>query len=220
MTENITETSIDENAKILWDYLDVQRDFQSADFILVLGSHDLRVANHAAALYQQGVAPWFIASGGYGKITKDLWKVPEAVRFAEIASAAGVPESRILTETRAANTGDNFVFVRELLAKDGRVPQHTGVIVTKPYMKRRAYATACKQWPEIEWGVSAPNLSYEVYPDAEVSKPRMINLMVGDLQRMKVYAEQGFQIPQDIPSHVWAAYETLVKAGFDQFVMK
>ena len=39
--------------------------------------------------------------------------------------------------------------------------------------------------------------------------------MVGDLQRIRVYAERGFQIPQEIPDEVWAAYEELVHAGYD-----
>ena len=40
--------------------------------------------------------------------------------------------------------------------------------------------------------------------------------MVGDLQRIRVYAERGFQIPQEIPDEVWAAYEELVQLGFDE----
>ena len=48
----------------------------------------------------------------------------------------------------------------------------------------------------------------------------MVNLMVGDLQRLDVYAEQGFQVPQEIPDEVWAAWQELVDAGFDQFVIR
>ena len=38
--------------------------------------------------------------------------------------------------------------------------------------------------------------------------------MVGDLQRIRVYAERGFQIPQEIPANVWSAYEKLVALGY------
>jgi hypothetical protein len=44
----------------------------------------------------------------------------------------------------------------------------------------------------------------------------VINLMVGDLQRIRIYPEKGFQIPQEIPDEVWAAYEKLVAWGFDK----
>jgi hypothetical protein len=40
--------------------------------------------------------------------------------------------------------------------------------------------------------------------------------MVGDLQRIKLYPAKGFQIYQDIPADVWAAFEELVEAGYNQ----
>jgi hypothetical protein len=44
--------------------------------------------------------------------------------------------------------------------------------------------------------------------------------MVGDLQRIKIYPEKGFQIPQEIPSDVWDAFEQLVELGFDKHLAK
>ena len=42
---------------------------------------------------------------------------------------------------------------------------------------------------------------------------RMV-LMVGDLQRIRIYPAKGFQIPQEIPEDVWSAFEKLVAWGF------
>ena len=39
-------------------------------------------------------------------------------------------------------------------------------------------------------------------------------MLVGDTQRITIYAERGFAITQDIPDNVQAAYERLVKAGY------
>jgi len=164
------------------------------------------------------LAPLLVASGGYGKVTRITCGVAEAVRFAEIAKALGVPPSKILIEDTATNTGENVTRTRDLLRSAG-ITVSSGILVTKPYMRRRAYATAAKQWPEITWLVSSPPLSFEEYPDAEVSEERMIELMVGDLQRMKVYAETGFQVPQDVPEDVWRCYEDLVRCGFDRHVI-
>ena len=47
-----------------------------------------------------------------------------------------------------------------------------------------------------------------------------LNLMVGDLQRLRVYAEKGFQAPVDVPEDVWAAYERLAAAGYDTYVIR
>lgn len=49
---------------------------------------------------------------------------------------------------------------------------------------------------------------------------RVINIMVGDLQRIQVYAEKGFQIHQHIPNEIWNAYERLVSIGFDRQLIK
>ena len=43
-----------------------------------------------------------------------------------------------------------------------------------------------------------------------------LNILVGDLQRIDLYGRNGFQIPQEIPPDVWAAYRRLVNAGFDK----
>jgi hypothetical protein len=39
-------------------------------------------------------------------------------------------------------------------------------------------------------------------------------MLVGDTQRIEVYAERGFAIPQHMPDEVRTAYRRLVKAGF------
>jgi hypothetical protein len=44
----------------------------------------------------------------------------------------------------------------------------------------------------------------------------VINIMVGDLQRIKEYPAKGFQIYQEIPHDVWAAYEELIEAGYSK----
>jgi hypothetical protein len=43
--------------------------------------------------------------------------------------------------------------------------------------------------------------------------------MVGDLQRIRVYPARGYQIAQDIPDEVWAAFEQLVRGGYDKFLI-
>jgi hypothetical protein len=48
----------------------------------------------------------------------------------------------------------------------------------------------------------------------------MIHIMVGDLQRIKLYPAMGFQIPLEIPAEAWDAYERLVAAGFDKHLVR
>lgn len=208
------------DAKKLYEFLsETENVAVQADIILVAGSHDLRVPEHAARLFLDGAAPTVICSGGFGKITDGLWSVPEGDVFAERCIACGVPEDHILVEREAKNTGDNFTLSRKLCSNIGLHPQ-TGVIVCKPYMAKRAWATGSKQWQEVQWQVQVPKIPFEAYWSDEESMEREINLMTGDLQRLTVYAEKGFQVPVDVPEPIWAAYERLVKDGYDRFVIR
>ena len=208
-------------ARRLWDYHRLSRpgSLERADFVLALGSHDERVAHRAAELMLVNVAPILVTSGGSGKVTSGEWSVPEGERFAAIAVAHGVPKSSIIVERQASNTGENLTFSRELLAAAG-LPTSSGILVTKPYMERRSYATAARQWPDVTWRVASPDVSFGEYPTPDVPERTMIELMVGDLQRIAAYPRLGFQIPQDIPDDVWRACTALVQKGFDRFALK
>src|ERR1700733_7387140 len=94
-----------EAARKLWDYHHMNQMPAPADCILVLGSHDLRVANRGAELYLQGLSPILLFSGGLGNVTRDIWKVPEADQFARIALDMGVPAEAIFIENQSTNTG-------------------------------------------------------------------------------------------------------------------
>lgn len=202
-------------SKILWDYQHVNHQLAEADCIFVLGSHDIRVAERAAELYLQKMAPIIIFSGGLGNLTEGVWDEPEADIFSKIAIKMGVPKAAILIENKSTNTGENVRFSYELM-KSRKIDPVKMILVQKPYMERRTYATFKKQWPgsDVDIFVTSPQLSFEQYPNDLISVEDVTNIMVGDIQRIKLYSSKGFQIPQVIPDDVWNAYLKLVEAGF------
>jgi uncharacterized SAM-binding protein YcdF (DUF218 family) len=202
-----------ELAQIIWDYHHMHHQMVKSDVILALGSHDLRVAERAAELYLQEWAPLVIFSGGLGRLTADSWTQTEAELFAKIAIQKGVPESAILLETQSTNTGENILFTQKLLEEKGLDPQ-SFIVVQKPYMERRSYATFKKHWPDKQLLVTSPQIRFDNYPNEEIPIDKVINIMVGDLQRIHIYPEKGFQIPQEIPVEIWEAYKELVEAGY------
>ncbi len=210
----------DNPALVVWDYLCMAPPLPAkADVVIALGSHDEGVARHAASLMQQGVAPILVVSGGRGKDTPPSWGASEADHYADIARRGGVRPESILIEPRATNTGDNIKFTRELLRQQGLDPT-TAILATKPYMQRRAYATALKQWPGLfPTPSSETNDMLEYHGRGDVDITDSLNLMVGDLQRMRRYAELGFQAHKEVPNEVWAAYLRLVEAGYDRYVL-
>lgn len=209
----MTERTTDDLARVLWDYMRMGHEPEPCDVILVLGSNDTRVAEHGARLFLRGLAPKILFSGNVGVLTRHLFAKPEAEVFADVARGLGVPEEAMLLEPRSTNTGENIRFSREVLAERGLEPERF-LVVQKPYMERRAYATFMKQWPGKEIRMASPPLGWDEYANALLTKDIILPLMVGDVQRMRVYAERGFQVPQEIPDPVWEAYEELVRRGY------
>ena len=206
----------------LWAYHQLNHRLAHADVILVLCSHARAVAARGAQLLLEDWAPLLIFSGGLGSITRHLWNEPEANQFAEIAMRMGVAPEKILIENRSTNTGENILFTKQLLAGKGIDP-HTFIVVQKPYMERRSFATFKKLWPEKELLVTSPRVSLDEYlarySNESLSKDDVVSIMVGDLQRLRLYPAKGFQIPQEIPDDVWRAYEELVEAGFNRHLI-
>jgi uncharacterized SAM-binding protein YcdF (DUF218 family) len=207
----------------IWRYHQLNHQVSKVDAIMVLCSHDTIVAERGARLFLEGWAPLLIFSGGLGAITKHLWADAEADRFARIAAAMGVPEASMLIENRSTNTGENVLFTREMLAAKGLDPA-SFILVQKPYMERRTFATFSKVWPGKRIMVTSPRLSLDEYlarySNESLSAGDVIGIMVGDLQRIREYPARGFQISQEIPDDVWEAYEALVRAGYDKYLLK
>ncbi len=203
----------------LWNYHQLHHELVPSDVVLVLCSHDRAVAERGARLFLEGWAPLLMFSGGLGSITRHLWSEPEAEQFAAIAESLGVPPERILVENRSTNTGENVAFTRRLLAERGLDPR-SFIVVQKPYMERRSYATFRKVWPEKEVRVTSPRVSLDEYlakySNAALSVDDVISIMVGDLQRIRLYPAKGFQIPQDIPPGVSDAYRQLIALGYNR----
>jgi uncharacterized SAM-binding protein YcdF (DUF218 family) len=217
----MTGTEVDAAAQIIWDYMRMEQAPVKSDAIFVLCSFDTRVADYAAKLFKQNYGDYLVFSGsGKGRLTEKLFDKSEAETFADIAIAAGVPKDHIIIENQATNTGENIRFTYDLLRQKELHPQSL-LVLQKPYMVRRTYATFRKQWPEPTTSitVTSPPVAYDDYFNATNPKQYVLESMVGDLQRIKLYGSRGFQIPQEIPAEVELAYQQLVTAGFTRRVL-
>ncbi len=197
-------------AKMLWDYHCIYDPVPVCDVIVGLGSYDLRVAQRAADLYLEGLAPWLIFSGKSGNFTQNLFPASEAEAFAEVAIARGVPEKAIVLEKEATNIGENIRFSLGKMVPGVVSP----IFVTKPQTQRRVQATVPKQWPQAKARVTAPLTSFEDQPTAEFPLDRLIHEMTGDLTRILDYPAKGYQIAQAVPLDVMEAYDYLIAQGF------
>lgn len=124
-----------------------------------------------------------------------------------------MPAESVLIETKATNTAENLMLTRELLAEHGIVARSV-ILMSRPYQQRRAFATCKKAWPEVEVLCTSRPLSLDDYFASIGDVKGVIDMLVGDTQRIEVYAERGFAIPQEVPSNVRASYARLVDAGY------
>jgi uncharacterized SAM-binding protein YcdF (DUF218 family) len=138
----------------------------------------------------------------------------EAEAYKRVLIGRGVPEVSILVEDKSTNTGENTSFLRKALSDRSDLSRL--ILVHKPYMERRTYAAFKKQWPGLQFSITSPTLSFEEYINEANPFEYVVNVMVGDMQRMKLYAQNGFQIPQEIPTDTWGAYKKLVNLGYNQ----
>ncbi|MFD5454634.1 YdcF family protein [Streptomyces olivaceus] len=201
------------DARRLWDFQQMGHEVRPCSVAIGLGSHDLGVADVTAALYRDGMAPVVVFTGATSRTTHERMPRGEAEHYRERARELGVPAGVILVEPNARNTGENIRFSRALLAQQG-IAVSSALLVSKPYEERRAYATARKLWPNVEWVCASASMSFSEYVATIEDEELVIDMLVGAQQRLMIYPDQGFMIRQEIPTDVKEAYVRLVDEGF------
>jgi len=125
----------------LIDAYGLQDQARAADAIVILGSRVypgniagpalVRRTQRAVALYEAGLAPVIICSGGQG----EPGLMSEAQAACDLAAAAGVPPADLLLEDQAHSTEENARNTAAIMAAHG---WHTAVIVSDGFHLYRA----------------------------------------------------------------------------------
>jgi uncharacterized SAM-binding protein YcdF (DUF218 family) len=210
-----------ELARVIWNYHKLGQEAAPAKWMVVFGTNDTRVAEYAAEMYGQGYAEWMVITGGMahgGDLLATGWTRPEAEVFADVAAERGVPRERLLLEPRALNTAENIRFTRALLEERGERPGSV-LLLCKPFMQRRVWATMAVEWPGMKATVVSQKMTLEEYFTDELPPERIIPIMMGDLQRIWVYGRRGWSAVQRVPGEVLEAYRELVRMGFTQHLL-
>jgi len=214
---HLTEKNM-QAAQVVWDYMHMHQALTRCDAVIAMGSHDLRTAAHAAQLVTDGWAALLVCSGGAGRLTKGVWQKTEARAFADVAIRSGVKEENILLEEKSTNTSENLRFSAVVLQQAG-ISFTSVLLVHKPYMERRVWATARKVWPKVKVIISSPPIPMREYGTTDISLEEMIAIMTGDFQRIMEYPKRGFSIEQEIPQSVIDAFKTLIGEGFTSHLL-
>lgn len=213
MPTAVLPPDVRDDVATLWAYHWMGHEVRPVDVGIGLGSHDPAVATYAAELWHAGVFPLIVFTGANAPTTKTRFPRGEAVHYGEHAIELGVPNDAILIETAATNTAENLTLTRTLLAEHGHAPRSV-MLISRPYQQRRAYATCRKIWPDVDVICSSTSLPLDDYVASIGDSERVINMLVGDTQRIDLYADRGYAIPQPMPAAVRQAYGRLVSRGF------
>ena len=212
-----------EPLQVIWDYLCLKQAPKKADCIVGFGNFNTDIARRAAELYLAGLAPKILFTGGLGRNTEGLLPEPEAVRFAKVAVSCGVPAEDILIEDKSTNTRENIEFTRALLEERG-IPHNRILGVHQPFMERRIVSAMGVYWPDLDFSVTSPQVSVPEYLERAkqqgIGEEPAVSVIVGDFQRMDLYAKKGYQLPQEIPEEAWEAFRELVAMGYDKQLAK
>lgn len=185
----------------------------TADAVIVLGSKYTGVPRFAGRLCARHRYPVVVFSGKRGRNTAD-WPSTEAETFERIARPFLPAATRVLLETQATNTGDNIRFSLRLLAAHG-IGARDVLLVQNPTMTRRALATFEIGCPGAKVTAVSPG-AYDDYLASAAGARSLFDDLVGNLQRILVYPERGWQTAQPVPEAVLSAYRLLLARGYDR----
>lgn len=201
------------DAEVLFDFNQMHHELHPCDIGIGLGSHDPNVPEYTAELYHRGMFPRIVFTGANAPTTIGRFPRGEAVHFREIAIAHGVPPDAILTETESRYTIENVTLTRELLTAHDIHPK-SAVVISRPYQQRRAFAIFQEHWPELAVICTSRPLPLADYVYTIGDPKFVIDMIVGDTQRVIEHHAVGFTEVQGERSAVTGAYARLVDAGF------
>ena len=206
------------DARTIWDFHQMGHALRPCSAAITLGSLDLGVATTTAELYHAGMFPVVVFTGDTSAATQERFPRGEANHYREHALSLGVPDEAIVLEPKATNTGQNIGFSREALESAG-VAVTTVLLISMPYMQRRAYATCRKLWPEVTPVCVSQPLSFEEYVTTHDDEKQLIDMLMGDMQRVMEYPKRGFAIEQHVPERARDAFDRLRTRGYDTWLL-
>jgi uncharacterized SAM-binding protein YcdF (DUF218 family) len=206
------------DANTIWDFHQMGHRLRPCSAAIALGSLDLGVATVTADLHHAGMFPVVAFTGDTSAATEERFPRGEAVHFREHALSLGVPDEAILMEPKATNTGQNIGFSREVLENAG-IAVTTVLLISMPYMQRRAYATCRKLWPEVEPVCVSQPLTFDNCAKTHADEKQFIDMLMGDMERVMEYPKRGFAIEQPVPETVLGAFDRLRTRGHDTWLL-
>lgn len=186
------------------------------DAIIGFGVFDLRLPVFCGELFQQGVAPRIIFTGGIGAGSGRL-SAPEADAWHAALRQAypAIPDSAVILENRSTHTAENIAFTAALLARDfpdlalGRGLRRL-VLVASPSRLRRVRLTLTRHYPDLTLIGRLPPVSLESeWAAYGLQGIDYLAHLAGELDRIVDYPAKGWITAEPLPPEIAAAHTVL-----------
>lgn len=174
------------------DFIFVENKVEPADIILVSGGSVPTLMERAAELYNQGLAPYILPSGGAN--VKISGYATEWEYLREIGIINGVPQEVILKEDKARHTFENAELSLKVL-NERCIKISRAILVCKAYHSRRALLTYKTAFSEnVEFFISTVADRRNTQKDNWFLDGERISLVMGEVTKIGQYFQQ--EIPK------------------------
>ncbi len=176
------------------DYIFVEDRPEKADVIFVPGNGFPQMAERAAKLYKEGMAPFVLPSGKYSVVAGKFAGVQQNMQkysghyetewefLSDVLMRNGVPQNAILKENQATYTYENAIYSRKV-TELAEIDVKKAILCCRNYHARRALKYYQLLFPETKFYVSACNLDgigRENWMDTEEG----VDAVMGELSRI------------------------------------
>lgn len=170
---------------------------QKSDIILIPGTSQSAVAEHAARLYCSGYAKYVLPSGMYsskiGRFARERIDNPQyAGEFAtdfeyckHILMKNGVPEKAIICEDRATNSMENAEYSAVVLKELG-ITINRAILCCQSFHARRAFMSYSLHFPNVEILV-APTDTQEITKEEWFFNENSYRKVMGEVSKCGKY---------------------------------
>ena len=177
-----------EEIRKITEYIFLKSEPRPADLALVFGTRHLEAIKKVVELYESGLTPRILVSGGQNRITGEN----EAREMSKKLIELGVRPEDIILEDKSANSLENVLFSKKIIDDlFGLNNIHNIIGVVKHYHSRRALMTLKRHFPE---NIKLTPVTYEIYGftadnwfDTEVGLEKVL----GEWRKIPEYLAKG-----------------------------
>ena len=164
-----------------------------SDIIFVPGGAYGEIAEHAAALYHQNLAPYLLVSGKYSILTGEFSGALSPASYtqntytyecdflADVLLQNGVPKSAVLLDNKAAYTYENAIYSKKLTSRLG-ITVHSAILSCQAYHARRCLLYYQEQFPNTTFYVS-PAVTQDITRSNWHQSSDKIDIVLGEVTR-------------------------------------